>query len=306
MSSLHRGRTGGARPVQVFPSSRDCKPDGTRCRPWRWVRVIGSTVSHLVWALVRELIPSVADTARRHSREPIEGVLFDLDDTLIDWWGSLTTCLEETADHEVSEALLAHCREAYWETHPEHGHVWHRNTWALHHRRHTDWPLALPHLDGADLELLLGRFDDALWVGFYPDTVPTMDLLLTRHTGSIRFGILSNNGLLPAEVERLRLHDWFEVAVSAEPAARKPHPDAFRLGCDALGTDPRRTVYVGDSVKADALGALGAGLVPVWVDRWNDSWPGRPDEVHRITTLEDLPALVDSLLRGDRLPHLRP
>jgi hypothetical protein len=49
-------------------------------------------------------------------------------------------------------------------------------------------------------------------------------------------------------------------------------------------------------VKADALGALGAGLIPVWVDRWNDPWPDKPDAVHRISTLGDLPALIDSLL----------
>lgn len=245
---------------------------------------------------MREPAPA-ADTASEQRRSGrIEGVLFDLDDTLIDWWGSLTACLAEMADDDVADRLLAHCREAYWEPHPDHGHVWHRNTWALHHHRHTDWPTALPHLDDRDLALLLGRFDETLWVGFYPDTVPTMDLLLERHTGSIRFGILSNNGLLPGEVERLRLHDWFEVAVSADPAARKPDPEAFLLGCRALGTEPARTVYVGDSVKADALGALGAGLVPVWLDRWNDPWPDKPSAVHRITALGELPDLIDSLL----------
>lgn len=246
--------------------------------------------------LVREPVPATSTVSEHRRSGRIEGVLFDLDDTLIDWWGSLTDCLAEMADEEVADRLLAHCRTAYWEHHPDHGNVWHRNTWALHHHRHTDWTAALPHLDEQDLALLLRRFDETLWVGFYPDTVPTMDLLLERHTGAIRFGILSNNGLLPGEVERLRLHDWFEVAVSADPAARKPDPAAFLLGCEALGTDPRRTVYVGDSVKADALGALGAGLVPVWVDRWNDPWPGKPEAVHRITSLGELPGLIDSLL----------
>lgn len=245
---------------------------------------------------MRDPTPAADAVSHRSPAGRIEGVLFDLDDTLIDWWGSLTSCLAEMADDHVADALLTHCREAYWEPHPEHGHVWHRNTWALHHHRHADWPTALPHLDDRDLALLLNRFDESLWVGFYPDTVPTLDLLLERHTGSIRFGILSNNGLLPGEVERLRLHDWFEVAVAAHPDARKPEPAAFLLGCEALGTDPGRTIYVGDSVKADALGALGAGLIPVWVDRWHDPWPGKPDAVHRIASLGDLPDLIDTLL----------
>ena len=229
----------------------------------------------------------------------LDGVLFDLDDTLIDWWGSLTTCLAEFADDEVSAALLDHTRQALWEPHPEHGHIWHRNTWALHHHRNDVWPTVLSHLDPRELALLLKRFEETLWVGFFSDTVPTLDHLLERYTGTLRFGILSNNGLLPAEVERLRLNDWFEVAVSATAEAHKPDPAAFLLGCEALGTDPSRTMYIGDSVKADALGALGAGLVPVWIDRWDDPWPGRPDAVHRITALSELPDLIDSLLAAD-------
>lgn len=225
----------------------------------------------------------------------VDGVLFDLDDTLIDWWTSLETCLADLVDHETADALFAHCRDAYWERHPEHGHVWHRNTWALHHHRDEAFPAALPHLDERDVALLTHRLDESLWVGFYPDTVPTLDRLVERHTGSIRLGVLSNNGLLPGEVTRLRLHDWFEVCVAADPDARKPDSAAFLKGCAALGTAPARTMYVGDSVKADALGALAAGLIPVWLDRWGDQWPDRPVDVHRITALADLPDLIDDL-----------
>jgi putative hydrolase of the HAD superfamily len=223
---------------------------------------------------------------RRHA-----AVLFDLDDTLIDWWGSVRKCLESIAGDDVVDALLTHVREHCWERSPDGSHVWHRNTWALHFRRETMWPAALPWLDPAELTALMRRFDDELWVGFYPDVVPTLDLLVD----STRLGVLTNNHLIADETERLRLHDWFEVAVHAAEGTKKPHPGAFELGAAALGLTPPECVYVGDSIKADALGAMRAGMTAVWLDRWGDDWHDRPDAVLRITSLAELP---DALAAG--------
>jgi putative hydrolase of the HAD superfamily len=46
----------------------------------------------------------------------------------------------------------------------------------------------------------------------------------------------------------------------------KPDPRIFRLALDALGVEPARSLYVGDTVKFDVVGALAAGLHPVHVD----------------------------------------
>jgi putative hydrolase of the HAD superfamily len=46
----------------------------------------------------------------------------------------------------------------------------------------------------------------------------------------------------------------------------KPDPRIFRLALDALGVEPARSLYVGDTIKFDVLGALAAGLHPVHVD----------------------------------------
>lgn len=218
----------------------------------------------------------------------VDAVVFDLDDTLIDWWGSIRRCLGALADDDVVDALLAHCRAECWQVRPgTDGHVWHRNTWALHERRERLWPAALPWLEPDELATLMQRFHDQLWVGFFPDAVPTLDALVGRH----RLAVMSNNHHLPAEVQRLGLHDWIDAAVVApEP---KPDPLGFLEVCDVLGTDPSRTAYVGDSVRADALGALESGLLPVWIDRWDDPWPDRPPTVRRISSLTELTGLVE-------------
>lgn len=226
-----------------------------------------------------------------HGSGRIDAVLFDLDDTLIDWWGSTRRCLEQFAADDVIEALLQHCRERCWEQDPLGTHTWHRNNWKLHTYREELWPAALPFLDDAERELLMKRFADELWVGFFPDTVPALDVLVDR----IRLGVLSNNFLLDDEVARLRLHDWFEVAVHPAYELRKPNREAFELGAAALGLPLDRCLYVGDSIKADALGAHAAGMSAVWLDRWADGWATRPAEVHRITSLAELPALLATL-----------
>jgi putative hydrolase of the HAD superfamily len=249
---------------------------------------MGETVSHLAWCLVRQSDEGTIATTRR-----IDGVLFDLDDTLIDWWGSLQTWLDEFAPAEVAEQLLQHVRDEWWEVRPGTTHVWHRNTWAVHHYRHTVWAAALPQHDPDDMDRLLADFDRTLSVDFFDDAVSTLDLLVER--GVHRLGVLSNNHLLAIEAERLGLATWFDVLVSAEQHLVKPHPAAFHRGCQLLDTLPEHTVYVGDSVKADALGALAAGLIPVWVDRYDDPWPDRPAGVHRISALADLPVLLASL-----------
>jgi HAD superfamily hydrolase (TIGR01549 family) len=218
----------------------------------------------------------------------IDAVVFDLDDTLIDWWGSIERCVREFADDHVIGALQQHCRTACWEFRPGSNDVWHRNTWALHHHRHEHWPAALAFLDPADRDLLLKRFEEELWVGFFPDTVPTLDALLD----DVRLAVLSNNQLLAHEVERLRLHDWFELAVSAPHEAPKPDPRPFLETAAALGLTPDRCIYVGDSVRTDVLGAHGAGMRAVWLNRWHDAWPERDPVIAEITTLADLPALL--------------
>ncbi len=218
----------------------------------------------------------------------VDAVVFDLDDTLIDWWGSVQRCLASFAGDEVVDALLEHCRSHCWQIRPgTSDHVWHRNNWMIHELRHELWPSALDWLDTGEVDLLLTQFDDELWVGFFPDAVPALDQLAQTH----RLAVLSNNHHLSSEVERLRLHDWIEVALTAHPEP-KPHPSAFMAICDQLGTEPSRTAYVGDSIKSDALGALGAGLVPIWLDRWDDPWSDRPSAVHRVTSLAELPALL--------------
>ena len=70
----------------------------------------------------------------------------------------------------------------------------------------------------------------------------------------------------------------------------KPDPAIFTFGLDALGLEPERVAYVGDSVINDVGGARAAGLVPLLVDPYDDRahLPG----IERIASLHELLAWV--------------
>lgn len=85
---------------------------------------------------------------------------------------------------------------------------------------------------------------------------------------------------------------WVDVVVGSDTAGA-PKPDAapFLAGCAGLGTEPARTLFVGDSLKHDVAGAVGAGLVPVWLvrdaaDTADGSGEGAGTETVEVTTGE--------------------
>ena len=76
----------------------------------------------------------------------------------------------------------------------------------------------------------------------------------------------------------------------------KPAAAAFEAAAARLGTDPARTLMVGDSVDSDVLAAMDAGLVGVLVRSGGfrradlDAQDRRPD--HVVDTLADVPGLL--------------
>jgi putative hydrolase of the HAD superfamily len=137
-------------------------------------------------------------------------------------------------------------------------------------------------------ELLAAR---ARVVGVHSDVEPVVDELLLR--GHIVGAI--TNGNFP--FERLPLAARFAFTVHAEDAgAAKPAAAPFRRAAELVGRDPRHWVHVGDEIVTDVEGAQAYGMLAVWLNRANRPAPpgARPDAV--ISSLHDLPDVVDELL----------
>lgn len=125
----------------------------------------------------------------------------------------------------------------------------------------------------------------------FPDVVDTLEEL----HGHYRLGILSN-GASDLQREKIRagqLERHFDVVVIAgDIGICKPAPEAFRHALNRLGARPTDTVFVGDSLEKDIVGAQGIGMRAIWVNRFAKNSP--PDIVPdvEIASLRQLPALV--------------
>lgn len=115
----------------------------------------------------------------------------------------------------------------------------------------------------------------ALWLTDYEDEIrahwalfpATADVLAAVRASGRAVGIVTNNveEYQRGKADALGL-DWVRVLIGSDTAgAPKPDPAPFLAGCERMGTEPARTLMVGDSLSSDVAGARGAGLVPVWL-----------------------------------------
>lgn len=98
--------------------------------------------------------------------------------------------------------------------------------------------------------------------------IPQTREMLTTLRPYFRLGLLSNFTHGPAArklLALLGLEPYFQVVViSGELGYRKPHTIPFLELVENLGVPSHQVVYVGDDPEPDILGAIQAGLQPVW------------------------------------------
>ncbi|MGK2928879.1 MAG: HAD family hydrolase [Acidimicrobiales bacterium] len=141
----------------------------------------------------------------------------------------------------------------------------------------------------AALEPLFGP--SGLWVEPIPGSV---DGLRRLHDAGIPLAIVSNaDGTVHQVLDRAGicqvgdgpLVPVVQITDSGAIGVAKPDPATFAPALEALGTDPARTLHVGDSVHYDVLGAIGAGMAAVHFDPRQLC---RSDEHPHVAALTDL------------------
>ncbi|MFI6865405.1 HAD family hydrolase [Nocardia sp. NPDC050406] len=204
----------------------------------------------------------------------VRGILFDIDDTLIDYSGAARVGLLR---HLEAEGLLDRFESpdsavALWKALEEHEYV-----------RYLHGELTFPEQQIVRTERFLTQvnvttdnprawFDryvahrNSTWSAF-PDAPP----LLHSLTGRTALGVVSNSALAhqvyKLDAVGLLPHFGDAVLCSQEHGAPKPDPSIFLAGCALLGLPAHEVAYVGDRYDVDGLGARDAGLRAYWLDR---------------------------------------
>jgi putative hydrolase of the HAD superfamily len=134
----------------------------------------------------------------------------------------------------------------------------------------------------------LGRFlaaEHAVWRPARQLGAHTHSLLDALRERGLKVGLVSNafdpEWLLHEDLEAMGLADRLDVAVfSSVVGKRKPHPEIFERALADLGVAADRTLFVGDSRRADVGGAGALGMQTVqafWFRADPDDGEPEPD-----------------------------
>jgi putative hydrolase of the HAD superfamily len=233
----------------------------------------------------------------------IQGLLLDLDDTLVDHRGAadrgLRSWLTGLGLAETPSELESHV-ERWFALEARHYERAQRREISYTEQRRVRIREFLPGWDLADDALaddvfagFLGCYQ-AAWRAF-DDAAETVERALAA---GLKVGVLTN-GQLEIQTEKLRrtglLHADVPVFASSALPAAKPDRRSYLAACEALGVAPGATLMVGDSVRHDVVGAQRAGLRALLLDRhgWYDA--RRADA--RIDSIRGLGELAPDVIR---------
>lgn len=221
----------------------------------------------------------------------IEAVFFDVDQTLLDTPTTARAALRALFDDELDAAAIA---------------AWDAISEAQYARFNTgefDFPTMLAGRMAQFLALRGEPHDEATAVVFeqrrnelfvehvvlFDDALPALQAARER---GLRLGVISNSepNHQARKLAAAGLSDGFDaVIISGAVGVAKPDAAIFTQACAALGVSPAAALHVGDRLDTDALGAKGAGLVGVWLDRFGAADGER--RVPVVSTLSELDAL---------------
>jgi len=215
--------------------------------------------------------------------------------------------------HEISEDELRGTWEAadrwFWDEYHRPGN----DTWAddirieEHWRRYHGTMLERLGVEGRREVLdriLASQFSTDAWE-LYPDVEPM--LIAVRDLDEMQIGIISDWGSnLRPIVAGLGLDRYLDfVLPSGAVGVAKPNPTFFGMALDRAGVPPHEALMVGDSYRADVLGAWSAGMDAVWLDRHagiriTPEGEPVPTDVRVIRSLDEVPEIVRA---GGPLPR---
>lgn len=215
----------------------------------------------------------------------IRAVIFDMDDTLIDWsqrdgdWFVINReRLRPIYEHLQREGHLLNDSVDFFQIYTEQVNL----AWEASVPPEFDAPR---HLDilGSTLRALRVSIEEVdiervqrlyAW-DVFPGVRAFEDagmVLQTLCAAGIRTGLVTNTSLpmwmRDVELSAFGLKQYLEVRLTAGDVGKlKPHPKPFLVAADHLGVKPEEAVFVGDQLFYDIAGARAAGLRAVWIRR---------------------------------------
>jgi YjjG family noncanonical pyrimidine nucleotidase len=221
-------------------------------------------------------------------------LIFDLDDTLLDFTGGETAALTRIfAAHGLTDTAAA--LRAYKDINAQ---VWSDievggdRQMLLNTRFARLFETFGQAVNGATLEAEYRRYLDRNY-----RLVPGATALLRELKAAGYTLLVGTNGVASTQRQRLAhtgLLPYFDdIFISEEVGAAKPNPAFFQaVFAGHPDYDPAETMMIGDGVKPDILGATALGLATTWVNLAGKPVPADLPTERVIKSLAELPPLL--------------
>ena len=215
--------------------------------------------------------------------QQVTAVLFDFDDTLIDWSQKKYSWEESSFIHtsNIHNYLSqnGHNLPAKELFHQLYQSIL-KKSWL---RANTTWESVCfanvlqetftacnLDLNAFDLATIMQVFDWQPMPGVvpYPETITVLQQLRQKE---YKIGLITNS-MLPmwlrdVELRHYHLLEYFDVRLtSGDVGYIKPHPAIYHAALEKLNTPPEQAIFVGDRPDYDIAGANNAGMISVWMD----------------------------------------
>lgn len=226
------------------------------------------------------------------------GILFDMDDTVVDTYRASRVAWEQAAavvarEHgrdrqQVLQAFLAADRW-YWQ---EPG----REDWGRLNQAGARTRIArraLQQLDWRDdgISRWAGPFVVQARVEALQPFAGALETLAELRRRGVALALVTNGEAASqrAKIDQVRLAVHFDVVVvEGEFGIGKPAPEVFHHALAGIGTQPEDAWMVGDDLAKDIAGGQALGLHTVWVDSRTEGLPEaasvRPDRIVQAIT----------------------
>lgn len=231
--------------------------------------------------------------------ESVEGLLFDLDDTITDFRSASDVAfagafgdvaLEHDVPVERMREVYMGLFEEFYTMHLQ-GHI-NLEEFRVYRFSRMFELLGLP-VDERFLDMCVSFeevYEDSLRT--FPGAMETLVELEQLYP----MGLISN-GPTDAQwfkVEKFHLDDIFDVVlVSGQIGMAKPDPNIFFVAMAGIRSEPSNTVMVGNSLEHDFKGAMNAGCRFVWANHLREALPaGWPRPAAVVSSLPELRPLL--------------
>jgi putative hydrolase of the HAD superfamily len=226
----------------------------------------------------------------------IQAVVFDLDNTLVDFVKMKEASIDAALDAMIDAGLNMkkdRARTRIFEIYDEKG---------IEYQQVFDKFLeeALGQIDYKILAAGITGYRRARESALvsYPHVMVALVELMKR---GLKLAVVSDAPRLQAWTRlcSLGIHNYFDVVVTFEDThQRKPAPEPFRKVLERLGIQPEAAVMVGDWAERDIIGAKELGMLTVFArygDRFNTTRSGADYEIDDIREVVEI---VDRMNKG--------